>query len=68
MVESAKSDTTIIFASAPQNLEETTVKKVSRGPDTLTLIVKEGFGDLRAAASAWRGRQEGWRRAFHKGV
>ena len=25
-------------------------------------------GDLRAAASAWRGRQEGWRGAFHKGV
>ena len=25
-------------------------------------------GDLRAAASAWRGLQEGWRGAFHKGV
>jgi len=25
-------------------------------------------GDLRAAASAWRGQQEGWRGAFHKGV
>jgi len=25
-------------------------------------------GDLRAAASAWRGRQEGWRGTFHKGV
>jgi len=25
-------------------------------------------GDLRAATSAWRGRQEGWRGAFHKGV
>ena len=24
--------------------------------------------DLRAAASAWRGRQEGWRGAFHKCV
>jgi len=24
--------------------------------------------DLRAAASAWRGPQEGWRGAFHKGV
>jgi len=24
--------------------------------------------DLGAAASAWRGRQEGWRGAFHKGV
>ena len=25
-------------------------------------------GDLRAAASAWRGQQEGWRGALHKGV
>jgi len=25
-------------------------------------------GDLRAAASPWRGLQEGWRRAFHKCV
>ena len=25
-------------------------------------------GDLRAAASAWRGLQEGWRGAFHQGV
>jgi len=25
-------------------------------------------GDLRAAASTWRGRQEGWRGAFHKGL
>jgi len=25
-------------------------------------------GDLRAAAGAWRGLQEGWRGAFHKGV
>jgi len=25
-------------------------------------------GDLTAAASAWRGLQEGWRGTFHKGV
>lgn len=43
MVESAKYDTTITSASAPQNLEETTVKKVSTGTPTLTFFVKEGL-------------------------
>ena len=34
----------------------------------LSLEKRRLRGDLRAAASAWRGRQEGWRGAFHKGV
>ena len=34
----------------------------------LSLEKRRLRGDLRAAASAWRGQQEGWRGAFHKGV
>jgi len=33
----------------------------------LSLEKRRLRGDLRAAASAWRGRQEGWRGAFTRG-
>jgi len=33
----------------------------------LSLEKRRLRGDLRAAAGAWRGRQEGWRGAFHEG-
>lgn len=42
MVESAKLDTIITSASAPQDLEEPTVKKVSTAANTLTFPGKEG--------------------------
>jgi len=34
----------------------------------LSLEKRRLRSDLRAAASAWRGQQEGWRGALHKGV
>jgi len=34
----------------------------------LSLEKRRLRGDLRAAASAWRGLREGWRGALHKGV
>ena len=33
-----------------------------------SLEKKRFQGDLRAAVSTWRGLQEGWSGAFHKGV